>query len=133
MKQCPTCQEEFADKFGFCPVDGTPLNGHIPHAAENLWSAGEPVGDGVENPTAPTIASEFYSEETLHSEEGTAVAAGIGSDAAIGSQVKGGREEYHLTMLEDAGLSHRLSSELRAVAHQSQLTWPEFKRDPKAF
>ena len=25
MKQCPTCQEEFADKFGFCPVDGTPL------------------------------------------------------------------------------------------------------------
>ncbi|HEX8474028.1 MAG TPA: hypothetical protein VF666_08355, partial [Pyrinomonadaceae bacterium] len=47
--------------------------------------------------------------------------------------VKGGREEYHLTMLEDAGLSHRLSSELRAVAHQSQLTWPEFKRDPKAF
>src|SRR5438128_2896478 len=26
MKQCPTCQEEFANKFSFCPVDGTPLN-----------------------------------------------------------------------------------------------------------
>ncbi len=26
MKQCTTCQEEFADKFSFCPVDGTPLN-----------------------------------------------------------------------------------------------------------
>ena len=27
MKQCSTCQEQFADKFSFCPVDGTPLNG----------------------------------------------------------------------------------------------------------
>src|SRR6478672_13526988 len=26
MKVCSTCKEEFADKFGFCPVDGTPLN-----------------------------------------------------------------------------------------------------------
>src|SRR3982750_694157 len=26
MKHCPTCQEEFANKFSFCPVDGTPLN-----------------------------------------------------------------------------------------------------------
>jgi hypothetical protein len=25
MKQCSTCLEEFADKFSFCPVDGTPL------------------------------------------------------------------------------------------------------------
>ena len=24
MKQCSTCQEQFADKFSFCPVDGTP-------------------------------------------------------------------------------------------------------------
>src|SRR3954454_7954212 len=24
MKLCPTCEEEFADKFSFCPVDGTP-------------------------------------------------------------------------------------------------------------
>ena len=26
MKFCSTCREEFADKFSFCPVDGTPLN-----------------------------------------------------------------------------------------------------------
>ena len=26
MKVCSTCKEEFADKFGFCPVDGTPLH-----------------------------------------------------------------------------------------------------------
>src|SRR5215216_7398039 len=25
MKFCSVCQEEFADKFSFCPVDGTPL------------------------------------------------------------------------------------------------------------
>src|ERR1700737_1567280 len=25
MKFCSRCQEEFADKFSFCPVDGTPL------------------------------------------------------------------------------------------------------------
>ncbi|MGH9971664.1 MAG: energy transducer TonB [Pyrinomonadaceae bacterium] len=26
MKKCTACAEEFADKFSFCPVDGTPLN-----------------------------------------------------------------------------------------------------------
>src|SRR5215510_393125 len=25
MKFCSTCQEEFAERFSFCPVDGTPL------------------------------------------------------------------------------------------------------------
>src|SRR5712691_1941256 len=25
MKFCNTCQEQFADRFSFCPVDGTPL------------------------------------------------------------------------------------------------------------
>src|SRR5438094_9759121 len=25
MKFCNTCHEEFADRFSFCPVDGTPL------------------------------------------------------------------------------------------------------------
>src|SRR5882672_1965084 len=26
MKFCDTCQEQFADRFSFCPVDGTPLS-----------------------------------------------------------------------------------------------------------
>ncbi len=26
MKRCNACEEEFEDKFSFCPVDGTPLN-----------------------------------------------------------------------------------------------------------
>src|SRR5439155_21773631 len=41
--------------------------------------------------------------------------------------------EYHLTILEDRGLLPRLASELGEVAHNYQLTWPEFKRDPFGF
>ena len=41
--------------------------------------------------------------------------------------------EYHLTMLEDRGLVPRLAGELGNVAHEYQLTWPEFKRDPFGF
>ena len=26
MKKCIACEEEFEDKFSFCPIDGTPLN-----------------------------------------------------------------------------------------------------------
>src|SRR5215510_780107 len=32
MKFCNTCQEEFAERFSFCPVDGTPLTA-VPTAA----------------------------------------------------------------------------------------------------
>ena len=41
--------------------------------------------------------------------------------------------EYHLTILEDQGLASRLAGELGGVAHNYQLTWPEFKRDPFGF
>ena len=30
MKFCSVCKEEFADKFSFCPVDGTPLSAIAP-------------------------------------------------------------------------------------------------------
>src|ERR671915_1063030 len=29
MKFCSVCKEEFADKFSFCPADGTPLNAPV--------------------------------------------------------------------------------------------------------
>ncbi|HYG80618.1 MAG TPA: energy transducer TonB, partial [Pyrinomonadaceae bacterium] len=38
--------------------------------------------------------------------------------------------EYHLTFVDDTGLTRRLVDELKQVAHNSELTWPEFKRDP---
>ncbi len=41
--------------------------------------------------------------------------------------------EYHLTFIDDAGLTQRLIAELKEVAHESELTWPEFKRDPFGF
>ncbi|HEX8853281.1 MAG TPA: hypothetical protein VF754_07325, partial [Pyrinomonadaceae bacterium] len=44
-----------------------------------------------------------------------------------------GRAEYHLTMLEDEGLTRRLLKEVARVRQESELTWPEFKRDPFGF
>ena len=43
------------------------------------------------------------------------------------------RGEFHLTMIDDAGLVGRLAKEVADVAHEYQLTWPEFKRDPFGF
>ena len=96
MKQCPNCQEEFANKFSFCPVDGTPL-------------ADAP---------APTIASPMPDVTPVHF-----VGAYAAALAPAGA-------EYHLTFVDDTSLTRRLLDEMGAVAQDSQLTWPEFKRDP---
>jgi TonB family protein len=102
MKQCSTCQDEFADRFSFCPVDGTPLTELSAAAAE-----ASPVSDGV----TPHLAS----------------AATVASAPTMALVPAG---EYHLTFVDDTGLTRRLMEEIRGVAHNSQLTWPEFKRDP---
>src|SRR5919206_4489255 len=123
MKQCSTCKEEFADKFGFCPVDGTPLGvgvasvvapEPVPHAAdESFMTVSAPSGNGS-----------AYSEDFSHGEEET-----VASSAAAGV----GRGEYHLTFIQDVGLTRRLIREVKAVAHDAELTWPEFKSDPAGF
>lgn len=43
------------------------------------------------------------------------------------------RADYQITILQDSGLTSRLVAELREAARASQLTWPEFKRDPFGF
>ncbi len=43
------------------------------------------------------------------------------------------RANFNVTILEDDGVARRLIRELRAAALASQLTWPEFKRDPFGF
>lgn len=43
------------------------------------------------------------------------------------------RADYQITILPDSGLTSRLVRELREAASASQLTWPEFKRDPFGF
>jgi TonB family protein len=108
MKFCSTCKEEFADKFSFCPVDATPLN--------LLVAEPEPEQKIVNSasPSEPVAAGE-------------PVLAGAGSMALVA------RGEFHLTMIDDAGLVGRLAKELADVAHEYQLTWPEFKRDPFGF
>jgi TonB family protein len=95
MKHCPTCQEEFANKFSFCPVDGTPLN----------------------ELTAPSTVPDI---SPVHLSGGYAATAALVPAGA----------EYHLTFVDDTGLTRRLLDELKEVAHKSELTWPEFKRDP---
>jgi TonB family protein len=58
----------------------------------------------------------------------------VPATASYATAASGGNiGEYHLTILEDAGLASRLASELGNVAHNYQLTWPEFKRDPFGF
>jgi TonB family protein len=106
MKFCSTCKEEFADKFSFCPVDGTPLNVLVSEPEKNVVnsaSASEPLNAGEP------------------------VLAGAGAMALVP------RGEFHLTMIDDEGLAGRLAKEVRYVAHEYQLTWPEFKRDPFGF
>ncbi len=115
MKFCNTCQEEFADRFSFCPVDGTPLTA-VPVAAASQSAPAETVSP-VETVTAAPAA---FSVPATVSAAPAAVAAGN-----IG--------EFHLTILEDRGLTSRLAGELGNVAHNYQLTWPEFKRDPFGF
>jgi TonB family protein len=116
MKFCSTCHEEFADKFSFCPVDGTPLSSVVAR---------------LEEPSI-TSASLDISEITLASVEPEPAFA---SQAALagGSAKFVPRGEYHLTMIDDAGLARRLTKELKDVAHEYELTWPEFKRDPFGF
>jgi TonB family protein len=110
MKTCSTCQEQFADRFSFCPVDGTPLNGHAAKTVE------PPPIDPEETVASFSAPSESFTESAEASEAAPPI-----------------NDEYHLTIIEDAGLVRRLVTELREVAHESQLTWPEFKRDPLGF
>lgn len=105
MKQCPTCHEEFANKFSFCPVDGTPLN----ELAAAIVSSPPPVEVGEQ-------------AEAHEAHEPTV--------SPIPTYTNPG---YHLTIIEDGGIARRLATQLKAVKDESQLTWPEFKRDPKGF
>src|SRR5678816_964621 len=48
MKFCSTCQEEFADKFSFCPVDGNPLSVASPKLDDSVTRP--PIQDSVKRP-----------------------------------------------------------------------------------
>jgi TonB family protein len=116
MKFCNTCQEEFADRFSFCPVDGSPLS-TMPAAVQSAK-----MPETVAPPETITAAPARFEEAPANASGREYAAASAGN---IG--------EFHLTILEDKGLTSRLAGELGNVAHNYKLTWPEFKRDPFGF
>src|SRR6185437_3232607 len=118
MKFCNTCQEEFAERFSFCPVDGSPLTA-VPVAPVSEATPPEPA---ITAEPAKVAASSF-------SVPIPATVAATAGAAALTENIG----EYHLTILEDRGLASRLADEVGNVAHNYQLTWPEFKRDPFGF
>jgi TonB family protein len=130
MKQCPTCNEQFADKFGFCPVDGTPLGDHAAQAAVSTETAAESPATSAAyaGSNGNGAAHGGFGHGDATGEE--TVAAGAAAGAAAATSDDG---LYHLTILQDEGLTRRLVSELKATAHEAELTWPEFKRDPAGF
>ncbi|HET6862780.1 MAG TPA: hypothetical protein VFH91_07020, partial [Pyrinomonadaceae bacterium] len=128
MKFCSKCEEQFADKFSFCPVDGTPLSS----VTEQIEEPSLTVSRQESTPAVDTITAfpaKAERDETVH-EPAVPVARAA---AAAGSSALALREEYHLTIMSDEGLLSRLTHEVRDVAHEYELTWPEFKRDPFGF
>ena len=157
MKFCNTCQEQFADRFSFCPVDGTPLsvvpavstaptNNVAPADIETSYPMSEtaepekpvvvpptPISPVVVPPAPVSAAPVSVAPPVVTSAVSpvmNTVAASSSAAATAGPELIG---EYHLTILEDRGLVPRLTEELGNVAHNYQLTWPEFKRDPFGF
>ena len=124
MKFCSVCKEEFADKFSFCPVDGTPLSAVAPPVEEPSVTVNHDPSVTVSRDTVAESAAAFY-DAPVKSEPGW-VPSNTSSAMVL-------REEYHLTIMDDSGLVTRLSKALGDTAHEYQLTWPEFKRDPFGF
>ena len=124
MKFCSVCKEEFADKFSFCPVDGSPLAAVTPPVEDPSMTVNRDPSVTVSRDTVAESATAF-NRESLGSDP-VYVASTTSSALAL-------RDEYHLTIMDDSGLVARLSHELKDVAHQYELTWPEFKRDPFGF
>jgi TonB family protein len=141
MKFCSTCHEEFADKFSFCPVDGTALSSVVAQVEEPSVTRATvdhsqtllSLDSELDVPPAPSAVS---GREVIPQAASALGGLEVVSQAAsaVGGVAKfEPRGEYHLTMIDDAGLARRLTKELRDVAHEYELTWPEFKRDPFGF
>jgi TonB family protein len=137
MKFCSTCKEEFADKFGFCPVDGTPLDVLVSETKANADNAAWGNAESASVPSANfqnvNGSSENVSSANVPNVPGEPIDSGEPVLAGAGSMALVPRGEYHLTIMDDGGLVGRLAKEVSDVAHEYQLTWPEFKRDPFGF
>src|SRR5262249_48230848 len=114
MKFCNTCQEQFADRFSFCPVDGTPLTVAAAPTIAPTTSARVDVESSY--PMAEA-ASEASPRVTAPVETAPATTPIVSATAASTNAAHTMIGEYHLTILEDKGLLPRLASEIGEVAH----------------
>ena len=131
-KSCPTCKEVVPVQFEFCPVDGTPL----PNGSQSTEAGTATFSHSANDPVASSVAAnDSAATDATTTTIPSAQIPPMGNSAGGASSASPAYErgEYHLTFLEDAGLSRRLLKELREVGHDAELTWPEFKRDPGGF
>ncbi|HEX6622464.1 MAG TPA: hypothetical protein VF064_02040 [Pyrinomonadaceae bacterium] len=132
-RRCPSCGEELSDRFGFCPMDGTPLD-----ASRIVEGRDDFRLTVVEHRALPVrlLAALFEAAHAgLRAEAQSERLSGPNARAAaeaVGRMAER-HEEVCFAMLEDAGLLRRLAGELSAFARDSRLTWPEFRRDPAGF
>lgn len=129
MKFCSRCEEEFADKFSFCPVDGTVLTAvSAPEPEPSVTVTKTEPSLTVSKANAPEVTVDSYANSNQKLGGEPAYAASAAASSALMQ-----REEYHLTIMDDAGLISRLTHEIKDTAHEYELTWPEFRRDPFGF
>ncbi len=109
MKRCNACDEEFEDKFSFCPVDATPLN--------SLAAAVAGGGQRSEVRGRRSVDSHpLASQEKL-----------------VEVFPAASRREFRLTMIDNSSLLERLAREFRFLVRQLREVWPEVKEDPVGF
>src|SRR6476469_9522663 len=108
MKFCSVCKEEFADKFSFCPVDGTPLSAVTPPVEDPSVTVNRDPSVTVSRDTVAESAASI-NQVPVESEPAWVASSNTSSALAL-------RDEYHLTFLDDSGLVARLSHELKDVA-----------------
>src|SRR5207244_2543102 len=95
MKFCNSCQEQFADRFSFCPVDGTPLSA-VPAPTVAPANTSAPVDVEASYPMSETV-----NQGSPRAATSPAQVPVTAAPTAAASRMFG---EYHLTILEDRGL-----------------------------
>jgi TonB family protein len=105
MKRCNACEEEFEDKFSFCPVDATPLNS----------LAAAVVAERENEPAQIESRARVTKEELLREMPYTS------------------EREFRVTLIDNTSLLERLARELRFLVLQLRQAWPDVKSDPVGF
>src|SRR6476661_4720413 len=68
MKFCSVCKEEFADKFSFCPVDGTPLTVVTPPVEDPSVTVTRDPSATINRDTVLESAAPAYNEQAVANE-----------------------------------------------------------------